>query len=60
MIELTSEVGEVIILDKSIEITVTHIQDDHAIFGITAPKELTIYRKENLQKIQEYTSPPYG
>ena len=60
MIELTSKVGEVIILDDSIEITVTHIQGDHAIFGITVPTELTIYREENLQKIKEYTSPPYG
>jgi carbon storage regulator len=60
MIELTGEVGELIIVDGCIEITVTDIQGDHAKFGITAPKELKIYRKENLQKIKEYTSLPYG
>ena len=60
MIELTGEVGEVIILDDSIKITVTDIQDDYAIFGISAPKALKIFRKENLQKIKEYTSFPYG
>ena len=60
MIELTGEVGEVIILDNSIEITVTDIQSDHAKFGITAPKELKISRKENLQKIKEDTALPSG
>ena len=60
MIELTSEVGEVIILDDSIEITVTDIQGDYATFGITAPKGSKIYREESLQKIKEYTSFPYG
>ena len=60
MMELTGEVGEVIILDDNIKITVTDIQNDYAKFGISAPKELKIYRKENLQKIKEYTSFPYG
>jgi carbon storage regulator CsrA len=60
MIELTGEVGEVIILDDSIEITVADVQSNHAKFGITAPNELKIYLKDNLEKIKEYTSPPYG
>jgi len=60
MMELTGEVGEVIILDDNIKITVTDIKDDYAKFCISAPKELKIYRKENLQKIKEYTSFPYG
>jgi len=60
MIELTGEVGEVIILDDSIEITVADIQGNHATLGITAPRELKIYRKEDLEKIKEYTSLPYG
>ena len=60
MMELTGEVGEVIILDDSIKITVTDIQDDYAKFSISAPKELKIYRKEHLQKIKEYTSFPFG
>ena len=60
MIELTGEVGEVIIIDDGIEITVTDIQGDRAKFGISAPDGLKIYRNEILQKIKEYTSLPYG
>lgn len=60
MIELTSEVGELIIVDGGIEITVTDTQGDYAKFKISTPKELKVYRKESLQKIKEYTSLPYS
>ena len=60
MIELTSEVGELITVDGGIEITVTGTQGDYAKLKISTPKELKVYRKESLHKIKEYISLPYS
>jgi len=46
MLVLTRKVGEALILDAGIEITVTDTQGNHAKPGINAPKEVKAYREE--------------
>jgi len=60
MIVLTQKVGETIILDDRIEITVMDIQDNHAKISIDAPEEVKVDREENYESLPDYYAPPYG
>jgi carbon storage regulator len=60
MLILTRKVGETLILDDDIEITVTDIQGNHAKLGINAPEEVKVYREEIYENLPDYLSPPYG
>jgi carbon storage regulator len=60
MLVLTRKVGEALILDGGIEITVTDTQGNHAKLDINAPKEVKVYREELYERLQDYASPPYG
>ena len=60
MLILTREIGEAIILDGGIEITVMDVQDNHAKIGIDAPKEVNIYLEDIYEKLPDYCAPPYG
>lgn len=53
MLVLGRKKGESIIIDDHIEITVTAVEGDLVKLGITAPKHITIHRKEIYLEIQE-------
>ena len=52
MLILTKKIGEAIILDDDIEITVMEIQNGQVRFGIDAPKEVKVYREEIYERMQ--------
>ena len=52
---LTRKKGESLVLNNNIEITVLEIRGDQVKIGISAPKEVPIYRKEVYLQIQEET-----
>lgn len=53
MLVLTRKRNESIIINDDIEITVIDIQNDQVRIGITAPKDVSIYRKELYTQILE-------
>ena len=53
MLALTRKKGESLIINNNIEITVLEIRGDQVKIGITAPKEVPVYRKEVYLQIQE-------
>ena len=55
MLALTRKTGESLVLNNNIEITVLEIRGDQVKIGISAPKEVPIYRKEVYLQIQEET-----
>ena len=57
---LTRKVGDTIILDGDIEITVMDIQGNHVRIGTNAPKEVKVYREEIYERLPDYAAPPYG
>ncbi len=52
MLILTRRRGESIVIGGDIEITLLQVQGDHVRLGITAPKEVAVYRKELLEQIR--------
>ena len=52
MLVLTRKVNESIIIGDDIEITVVEIKGDHVKLGITAPRNITVHRKEVYLAIQ--------
>jgi len=52
MLILTRKRGQSIVVDGEIEITVLQIQGDQARLGITAPKRVTVHRKELLEQVR--------
>ena len=53
MLALSRKVGETIVIDNDIEVTVLEIKGDQVKIGINAPKSVPIYRKEIYIQIQE-------
>ena len=53
MLALTRKKGESLVINNNIEITVLEIRGDQIKIGITAPKDVPIYRKEVYKQIQE-------
>jgi carbon storage regulator len=53
MLALSRKRGESLVIQNNIEITVLEIKGDQVKIGITAPKEVPIYRKEVYLQIQE-------
>lgn len=51
MLILARKIGETIIIDGGIKITVTGVQGDQIKIGIDAPEEIKIYREEIHNKI---------
>ena len=55
MLALTRKKGESIVINNNIEISVLEIRGDQIKIGISAPKDVPIYRKEVDWQIQEET-----
>ena len=53
MLALSRKKNEALVLNNNIEVTVLEIRGDQVKLGITAPKEVPIYRKEVYVQIQE-------
>lgn len=53
MLALTRKKNEAIVINNNVEITVLEIKGDQVKLGISAPKEVPIYRKEIYLQIQE-------
>jgi len=53
MLALTRKKGESLVINNNIEITILEIRGDQIKIGISAPKDVPIYRKEVYDQIQE-------
>ena len=53
MLALTRKKGEALVINNSIEITVLEIRGDQIKIGISAPKDVPVYRKEVYLQIQK-------
>lgn len=53
MLALTRKKGEALVINNNIEITVMEIRGDQIKIGISAPKDVPIYRKEVYLQIQQ-------
>ena len=53
MLALTRKKGESLVVNKNIEITVLEIRGDQIKIGISAPKNVPVYRKEVYLQIQK-------
>ena len=53
MLALSRKKNEAIIVNNNIEITILEVKGDQVKIGVTAPKEVPIYRKEGYVQIQE-------
>ena len=55
MLILSRKKGESIVINNNIEISVLEIRGDQIKIGVSAPKDVPIYRKEVYLQIQEET-----
>ena len=53
MLALSRKKNEALIINNNVEITILDIKGDQVKVGISAPKEVPIYRKEVYLQIQE-------
>ena len=53
MLALSRKKNEALVIDNKIEVTIPEIKGDQVKVGISAPKEVPIYRKEVYLQIQE-------
>ena len=53
MLALTRKKGESLVINNNIEVTVLEIRGDQVKIGVSAPKEVPIYRKEVHLQIQK-------
>ena len=53
MLALSRKKNEAIVVNNNIEITILEVKGDQVKIGVTAPKEVPIYRKEVYTQIQE-------
>ena len=53
MLALTRRKGEALVINNNIEITILDVRGDQVKIGISAPKDVPIYRKEVYLQIQE-------
>ncbi|MBQ8200116.1 MAG: carbon storage regulator CsrA [Lachnospiraceae bacterium] len=53
MLALTRKKGEALVINNNIEITILEVKGDQVKVGISAPKEVPVYRKEVYIQIQE-------
>ena len=53
MLALTRKKGESLVINNDIEITILEIRGDQIKLGVSAPKEVPIYRKEVYTQIHQ-------
>lgn len=53
MLALSRKKNEALIINNDVEITILDIKGDQVKLGITAPREVPVYRKEVYVQIQE-------
>lgn len=53
MLALSRKKNEALVINNNVEITILEIKGDQVKLGITAPREVPIYRKEVYLQIQE-------
>ncbi len=53
MLALTRKKGEALMVNNNVEITILEVRGDQVKIGISAPKDVPIYRKEVYLQIQE-------
>ena len=53
MLALSRKKNESLVINNNIEITVLDVKGDQVKLGITAPREVPVYRKEIYLQIQE-------
>ena len=53
MLASTRKKGEALVINNNIEITVLEIRGDQVKIGISAPKDVPVYRKEVFLQIQK-------
>ena len=53
MLALTRKKGESLVINKNIEVPILEIRGDQIKLGISAPRDVSIYRKEVYLQIQE-------
>ena len=53
MLALTRKKGESLVINNNIEVTILEIRGDQIKLGISAPRDVSIYRKEVYLQIQE-------
>lgn len=51
MLVLTRKVGESILIGEEIEVILVRIEDDQVRIGISAPKNVPVYRKELVEEV---------
>ena len=60
MLALSRKKNEALIINNNVEITILDIKGDQVKVGITAPKEVPVYRKEVYLQIQESNKDAFG
>lgn len=53
MLALSRKKNEALIINNNVEVTILEIKGDQVKIGISAPKEVPVYRKEVYLQIQE-------
>lgn len=53
MLALSRKKNEAIIVNNNVEITILEVKGDQVKIGVTAPREVPVYRKEVYMQIQE-------
>lgn len=53
MLALSRKKNEALIINNNVEVTILEVKGDQVKIGITAPKEVPVYRKEVYMQIQE-------
>ena len=53
MLALTRKKGEALMVNNNVEITILEVRGDQVKIGISAPKDVPIYRKEVYLQIQK-------
>ena len=53
MLALSRKKGEALVINNNIEITILEVKGDQIKLGISAPREVPVYRKEVYLQIQQ-------
>lgn len=55
MLTLSRKKGEALVINNNVEVTILEVKGEQVKIGISAPKEIPVYRKEVYLQIQEET-----